>query len=143
LPREATGKLTQAALRALAAAHLGPAPAAATASAGPAALLDAGLPITTDHPACDGHFPGQPLLPGAMLLSLVYEALALSPEPAAALGPAPGVANVKFLAPVRPGQRLRVRFGAPAGTALAFEALAVDDAGTETVAARGQLTARG
>jgi 3-hydroxymyristoyl/3-hydroxydecanoyl-(acyl carrier protein) dehydratase len=135
LPREATGKLTQAALRALAQARLG--------VRGPdtAALLDAGLPIADDHPACDGHFPGQPLLPGAMLLSLVLEALALRPELATALGPTPGIANVKFLAAVRPGQRLRVRFAGATANALGFEAFAVDDGETAILAARGQLAA--
>ena len=31
--------------------------------------------IPVDHPAFAGHFPGRPLLPGAMLLAEVIEAI--------------------------------------------------------------------
>jgi 3-hydroxymyristoyl/3-hydroxydecanoyl-(acyl carrier protein) dehydratase len=133
LPREATGKLTQATLRTLAEQHLKP-----------PAPTDTTFDIAPDHPACDGHFPGQPLLPGAMLLSLVMEALAARPDLTAALGASPGIANVKFLSPVRPGQRLVVRFNAlgSAGRGLAFEAFVQGPAG-EVLAARGQLATGG
>ena len=104
-------------------------------------------PIAATHPAFDGHFPGRPLLPGAVLLSLVMETVAAVPALQQRLGAAPRVDNVKFLAPVGPGVQvpmpmpvpvpvpvqLQVRLR-PQGSGVAFELLH----GEQTVA-RGQL----
>jgi 3-hydroxyacyl-[acyl-carrier-protein] dehydratase len=80
------------------------------------------LQIAHDHPAFAGHFPGQPLLPGVLLLALVLEAALAEPALAARLGGAPQVSSAKFLAPVRPGDRLELRLDdAAAGAALPFE----------------------
>lgn len=68
------------------------------------------LGIAADHPAFDGHFPGQPLLPGVALLAEVMEAALREPALAGCIGNAPRLAVVKFLAPVRPGASLRVDF---------------------------------
>jgi len=67
------------------------------------------LLIATDHPAYAGHFPGQPLLPGVVLLAEVLQAVLADAGHAALLGPAPRLAMVKFLRPVRPGDVLRLR----------------------------------
>lgn len=64
--------------------------------------------IPVDHPAFVGHFPGRPLLPGAMLLAEVIEAIHQVPAIAAALGHAPTLNAAKFLAPVAPGSELVV-----------------------------------
>jgi len=64
------------------------------------------LHIAPDHPAFAGHFPGQPLLPGVLLLAEVLEAVLDEPALATDVGPAPRIAAAKFLAPVRPGARL-------------------------------------
>ena len=64
------------------------------------------LDIPADHPAFQGHFPGNPLLPGVVLLAEVLEAVLRSPESAAAVGPRPRIGVAKFLAPVLPGARL-------------------------------------
>ncbi|SDD44319.1 Acyl-coenzyme A synthetase/AMP-(fatty) acid ligase [Variovorax sp. CF079] len=95
-PREGTGKLTARALREFALAQL--------ASDGTPVQLTHEVPA--DHPAFAGHFPGQPLLPGALLLSEVLEAVQGVPALAARLGAQPTLAAAKFLAPVRPGSTL-------------------------------------
>ena len=68
------------------------------------------LAIASDHPAFDGHFPGQPVLPGVALLAEVLEAARDQPALAACIGTAPRLAIVKFLAPVRPGALLAIDF---------------------------------
>jgi len=66
--------------------------------------------IAADHPAFDGHFPGQPLLPGVALMAEVMEAAHARPALAACIGSAPTLAVTKFLAPVRPGATLAIDF---------------------------------
>lgn len=72
-----------------------------------AAAVSVTLPA--DLPAFAGHFPGQPLLPGVVLLSLVLEAVLADAALAACLGPAPRLAAAKFLAPVLPGNTVEVQ----------------------------------
>ncbi len=127
LPREATGKITAATLRALAAQHL-PADAAGpsdtSSDTSPEAPADDpdGLrfSIAADHPAFDGHFPGQPILPGVVLLSLVMQALEQQPALHQRLGATPVIDAVKFIAPVAPGCTLRVAL-AEQGRGVGFE----------------------
>lgn len=64
--------------------------------------------VAPDHPAFAGHFPGQPLWPGVLLLAEVMEALQAAPALAARLGERPTLAQAKFLAPVGPGDTLVV-----------------------------------
>ena len=66
--------------------------------------------IGAGHPAFDGHFPGQPVLPGVALLAEVLEALFADPDLAACVGSAPRLPVVKFLAPVGPGAALKFDF---------------------------------
>jgi 3-hydroxymyristoyl/3-hydroxydecanoyl-(acyl carrier protein) dehydratase len=68
------------------------------------------IAIAPDHPAFDGHFPGQPVLPGVALLAEVLEAALDEPTLAACVGTAPRLQVVKFLAPVRPGTELVIAF---------------------------------
>jgi acyl-coenzyme A synthetase/AMP-(fatty) acid ligase len=95
-PREGTGKLTVRSLREFALAHL--------ASDTTPVQLTREVPV--DHPAFAGHFPGQPLMPGALLVSEVLEAVRSVPALAARIGTQPTLAAAKFLAPVRPGSTL-------------------------------------
>jgi 3-hydroxymyristoyl/3-hydroxydecanoyl-(acyl carrier protein) dehydratase len=97
------------------------------------------LTVATKHPAFAGHFPGQPVLPGVSLLAEVMEAALDQPAFAAVIGPAPRIANVKFLAPVRPGAQLVVQLEATA-RGLRFEVH--DPANTARVFAMGQFEGR-
>jgi acyl-CoA synthetase (AMP-forming)/AMP-acid ligase II len=106
-PREGTGKLTARALREFALAQL----------AGDDTPVQFAHQVPTDHPAFAGHFPGQPLLPGALILAEVMEAVQRVPALAARLGSHPMLAAAKFLAPVRPGSLLSIALQPEAGAA--------------------------
>ncbi|MBU2410848.1 MAG: CoA ligase, partial [Gammaproteobacteria bacterium] len=106
-PREGTGKLTARALREFALAQL--------ARDDSPVQLTHDVPV--DHPAFAGHFPGQPLVPGALLLSQVLEALRSVPALSARLGARPTLAAAKFLSPVRPGSELVIDLTPETGAA--------------------------
>lgn len=61
--------------------------------------------IPADHPALPGHFPGQPIVPGVVLVDRVIEAIE------AGQGPLPPLRlpQVKFLQPLLPGQSAQVQ----------------------------------
>jgi 3-hydroxymyristoyl/3-hydroxydecanoyl-(acyl carrier protein) dehydratase len=61
--------------------------------------------LAKDHPAAAGHFPGNPIMPGALLLDMVLLAIAGS-----AAAPSCIVKMVKFMRPIRPGDRLRIEW---------------------------------
>ena len=80
-----------------------------------------------DHPTAAGHFPGNPVIPGAILLDVIVTAITAS-----TLGATPGadggadggaagpcrIGSAKFLHPVRPGDRMVIRWQtSPAGDA--------------------------
>lgn len=65
-------------------------------------MIEAAILIPEDHPALDGHFPGNPIVPGVVLLAEVM-ALAAEHDIAAAT-----ILQAKFPAPLRPGQLCRI-----------------------------------
>ena len=66
-----------------------------------------GCAFALDHPAADGHFPGNPIIPGAVLLS---EALkAIEGDLGASLSPYK-IKAAKFFLPTRPGDRVVIEF---------------------------------
>jgi len=104
-------------------------------------MSNTAMQIALDHPAFAGHFPGQPLLPGVLLLANVLEAALADPVLAGRLGTAPRLSSAKFLSPVRPGDRIEMSFDTGASaTRLGFEVRCGD-----RLAASGQFesTARG
>ena len=63
--------------------------------------------FAADYPAAQGHFPENPIVPGAVLLSEIWAVVAEE------LGGVPALTRItsaKFLQPVRPGDRVVVRF---------------------------------
>jgi 3-hydroxyacyl-[acyl-carrier-protein] dehydratase len=95
------------------------------------------MQIAHDHPAFAGHFPGQPLLPGVLLLAQVLEAALAEPALARRVGDAPRLSNAKFLSPVRPGDRIEMSFDTTSSGRLGFEVRC-----GEKLAASGQFESR-
>lgn len=63
--------------------------------------------INPDHPALPGHFPGNPVVPGVVVLEHLVDALgAAHPDRACT-----GVRRMKFLRLLRPGETVDVSFG--------------------------------
>ena len=63
-----------------------------------------------DHRAAEGHFPGNPIIPGAVLLSDALRAIAASLG--VPLTPS-RIKAAKFHSPTRPGDRVLIEFTAP------------------------------
>lgn len=64
--------------------------------------------IAPDHPALPGHFPGRPIVPGAVLLDEAIERIG------AVLGrplDACHIGSAKFMSPAAPGEPLALSFG--------------------------------
>jgi 3-hydroxyacyl-[acyl-carrier-protein] dehydratase len=73
-----------------------------------------------DHPTAAGHFPGNPIIPGAVLLDEVLSAMAAG-------GAAPWrIRSAKFLQPVRPGDRMAIRWQETPSGQVKFECLLLD-----------------
>lgn len=58
------------------------------------------LDIPADHPALEGHFPGDPVVPATVLLEAVHDAVRAR-HPGYRLRT---LSHAKFLSPLRPGQ---------------------------------------
>jgi 3-hydroxymyristoyl/3-hydroxydecanoyl-(acyl carrier protein) dehydratase len=71
-----------------------------------------------DHPTAAGHFPGNPIIPGAVLLDAVFATLERH-------GTCPSMgyrlSSAKFLHPVRPGETLEIHWGSRENGRARFE----------------------
>ncbi len=63
--------------------------------------------VPADHPCLVGHFPGDPIVPAALLLDLIF---ATVQEAQPKLGELRGVKSAKFVHPVRPDEEVGVFF---------------------------------
>ena len=70
--------------------------------------------FAADHPTAAGHFPGNPVIPGAVLLDAVLQVVAGAVMPCE-------IRSAKFLHPVHPGDRLVIRWSDAAGGELRFD----------------------
>jgi 3-hydroxyacyl-[acyl-carrier-protein] dehydratase len=64
------------------------------------------LTIKKDHPALPGHFPGNPVVPGVIILEEVLETLLQSEPTMISIVGAP---VIKFHAPLRPDEEMTIR----------------------------------
>jgi 3-hydroxymyristoyl/3-hydroxydecanoyl-(acyl carrier protein) dehydratase len=65
------------------------------------------ITFAADHPAARGHFPGNPIIPGALLLSEALRAVAAALEIDLSRC---SVSSAKFPSPSRPGDRIEIAF---------------------------------
>ncbi len=76
------------------------------------------LEFPVDHPCGAGHFPGNPIIPGALLLAEVLDAIARH----LALDGGWQVKSAKFPQPVRPGDKVIVSYRQNDAGEIRFEA---------------------
>jgi len=96
------------------------------------------LPIAADHPAYAGHFPGQPILPGVVLLDAALHALAARQAMPGMLGSAQ-LKSAKFHSPVQPGEALTLHATASPAGGFRFEIRCIDIRGGDRVVASGSV----
>lgn len=99
LPRNTNGKLTRAALADLLLQCKAP-----TNLADDTGIATRCFMIPASHPAIAGHFPGEPIVPGVIILRHVVEAIG-NCFPAAVLGV---LQNARFHRPLKPGEECRI-----------------------------------
>ena len=94
------------------------------------------LPIAADHPAYGGHFPGQPILPGVVLLDEALHALAAQQG-----GQDAGwqLKSVKFHSPVQPGEALILHAAESPAGGVRFEIRCGDGHGDARGVASGSV----
>ena len=74
--------------------------------------------FAVDDPTAAGHFPGHPIIPGALLLEEIVRAIAGGEATTRELV----IPAVKFLAPVLPGEVVRLRWHLRGDGQISFEA---------------------
>jgi 3-hydroxyacyl-[acyl-carrier-protein] dehydratase len=62
--------------------------------------------VAPDHPSLPGHFPGRPIVPGVVLLDLVFDAIQSTTETKMRIE---SIVSAKFLQAVEPDQRVDLK----------------------------------
>lgn len=94
------------------------------------------LAVAADHPAYAGHFPGQPILPGVVLLDETLHALAVRLDRG---DTAWQLKSVKFHSPVQPGEVLSLQYTESPAGGVRFELRCRDARGHARVVASGSV----
>ncbi len=76
------------------------------------------LHIAADHPTAAGHFPGNPIIPGALLLAEVLRCIEKSEG---MRFPSCNVKAAKFLSPSRPGDTVEIEYARSAQGTIEFQ----------------------
>lgn len=76
------------------------------------------MKISMQHAALAGHFPGNPVVPGVVLLDAVIHALSQQLGKSVTVT---GMPNVKFLAPLQPEQEFSIAYTLKDGNRAGFE----------------------
>lgn len=76
------------------------------------------LQIAADHPTAAGHFPGNPIIPGALLLAEVLHAIANAEKMHLV---SCNVKSAKFQHPARPGDCVEIEYAFSATGAIDFK----------------------
>ena len=96
------------------------------------------LTIAAQHPSLPGHFPGNPIVPGVVILSSVFTALECAhPE-----WEISGIKKLKFLQPLLPDQEFAVQFGQVKNNGLRFSCTFAES-GSSLVEGHLKLAQRG
>ncbi len=127
LPRNSTGKLPRSELARL---------VQDCASASADQPLTINRCIDAAHPALAGHFPGDPIVPGVVLLDEIVDAASAALGGEHALDELT-IRSAKFLRPVRPGDTLQIRVTPGTGNTVRFVCSVGADAAVSGVLAAG------
>ncbi|BBA34786.1 acyl-CoA synthetase/AMP-acid ligase [Methylocaldum marinum] len=84
--------------------------------------MEAHFTVSPEHPALPGHFPGNPVVPGVVILDEIVR-LWLEAHPDVRLA---GIPAAKFLSVLRPGETCRLRFDATGENSVKFECFSGD-----------------
>ena len=88
------------------------------------------LRIPASHPALAGHFPGNPIVPGVVLLDRIAAALERAEG-----GHLASIGAVKFMAPLRPEQEAELRI-VRSGSRVSFR---IDREGSAILRGEGEI----
>tara|TARA_R110002050_G_scaffold1244_4_gene8659 strand:- start:91944 stop:92264 length:321 start_codon:yes stop_codon:yes gene_type:complete len=76
--------------------------------------------VPADHPAFAGHFPGNPTVPGVVLLDIALHAITTATSIDLAICE---ISSVKFLSPVLPGEHIYIQYTVLESGSIRFEIL--------------------
>jgi len=76
------------------------------------------LHFAADHPTAAGHFPGNPIIPGALLLAGVLRSIEQAEGARCA---SCNIKTAKFLHPARPGDTVTIEYAISASGTIEFQ----------------------